>query len=473
MEKELDQLLEKESYNVKYISELREYWNAYSYALINEIYVGVAINLGMSEKDAYSLARNRPGELQKAGFFKSIFDKFKNVFKHKVPKFRYKQKIYGDGKPMSAKQWQTFSSAIDRWWAEKMNIVAEDVAIKGHELGKKTTEFRKRKKPYQNKSLYQVNFEQYKGNMPKTLKEAYEKYDFSNSEKNALNRQLSSISMYVKQTGNGIQEAIRQQIQKGIEEEKSPIEVASDLYWNVQKDENLVNEYTAETLRKNWNRIASTELAMVYEAGILAEHEAEAMESLKDPAKAQYFVFTGGTCPWCRAHQGVLVRLVPSSIVMDNGNDSLSAMGINDPNTDIAIWIGKNNIGFKENKNVHEWRIATPAHPYNVATLQPIDIKNEWFNPKTGDVEARQEKQKYVPKQVDYTQKIKDEKDWRKPTFIDSNLVRFNNNIYEAVNANEYNSKLEAWRKNSQLPIPVNRTSPSYKRIFEEAEKNR
>ena len=473
MEKELNQLFEKESYDIKYISELREYWNVYSFALINEIYTGIAINLGLSEKEAYNLARNKPGDLQKAGFFKSIFEKFKNIFSHKVPPFRYKKKIYEKtGKPMTAKQWQDFSNAIDKYWSEKMNIVSEDITIKAHELGKQTANFRKKKKPYQKKSLYQINFDQYKGEMPKTFQEAYKKYDFKNAEKNALNKQLSSISMYVKQASNDIQEAIRQQVQQGLEDNKSPIEVASDLYWNVEKNEEL-NKYTAENLRRNWNRVANTEMASAYEAGILAEHEADAMESLKNPEKAQYFVFSGGTCPWCKAHQGIIVRLVPSEIVVDTGNDSLKSMGIDDPNVDIAVWVGKNNVGFKENKKVHERRVCTPAHPFNVATLKPINLKEEWYNPKTGEVEHRQEKQKYVPQQVDYTQKIKEEKDWRKPTFIENNLVRFNNNIYEAVSDFDYNRRLEEFRKNPQLPIPVNMKSPSYKRIFEEAEKNR
>jgi len=465
-EKELKQLQEKEQYDVKYIAELREYWNIYFYALINEIFTGIAINLGMTTKEAYRLAKSKPSDLKKANFFKSIFNKFKKIFKYKIPKFRYKEKLYDKQKPIKEKQWKKFNKYLDNYWSNYAKKASEDITIKAHELGKQTTEFRKKKKPYKNKSLYQVNFEQYENEMPSSLIEAYKKYDFSNAEKNILNKQFSSIAMYVTETGTKIQEAIRQQIQTGIENNKSPIEIASDLYWNVEKNENLVNKYTSETLRKDWNRISSTEIATIYESGILAPYEAQSMKSLKDPSFAQYFIFTGGSCPWCQAHQGSLVRLVPVDIVTNTTNDSLSSMGIKDPNTDIAIWIGKNNIGYKETKNIHEWRICTPAHPYNVATLQPIDLKNEWYNPKTGDVEKRQKKQKFVPKQIDYTQKTKEEKEWRKPTFIGENLVRFNNNIYEGVDQEDYNKKLEEHRKNPQLPIPVNKNSPAYKRIF-------
>lgn len=471
-EPELDQLQEKEQYDVKYISELREYWNAYMYALINEIYTGVAINLGMSPKDAYKLAKNNPNDLKKAKFFQSIFDKFKGIFKHKVPKFRYDKQIYGDGKPMSPKQWDKFNRYIDDYWSKHVNVVAEDIAIKSHELGKTTSDFRTKKKPYKNKSLYQVNFEQYDANMPDNLVQAYKKYDFSNSEKNALNKQYSSIAMYVNQQSNTVQEAIRQQIETGLDNDKSSIEVASDLYWNVEKNKDLVNQYTAETLRRDWNRIASTEMASVYEAGILAPYESEAMESLKDPEKAQYFMFTGGSCPWCQAHHGVLTRLVPMDVVTDTSNDSLKTMGIKDPNTDIAIWVGKNNVGYKETKTVHEWRVCAPAHPYNVASMQPIDISTDWYNPKTDQVEKRQKKDDLIPKRVDYTQKSKEEKEWRKPTVIGTNLIRVNNNLYEAVSPDDYNKRLEESRKDPTLPIPINRSNKNDMKLFEEAEKN-
>lgn len=466
---------EKEQYDVKYIRELLEYTNIYFYSLINEIYVGVAVNLGISENNAYKLAKNNPNKLEKANFFKSVFNKFKSIFKHKVPKFRYKKKkIWGDGKkPMTPEQWDKFSDAIDRYWSEHANKVAEDMAIKSHELGKQTTRFRYEKKPYKNKSLFQVNFEQYDNNMPSDLVSAYKNYDFSNAEKNALNKQSSSIAMHVKETGTKIEEAIRHQIQTGLDDNLSPAEVASNLYWNVEKNENLVNQYTAEAMRKNWGRIANTEMASVYEAGILSPYEAQAMESLKEPEKAVYLIFTGGSCSWCKAHQGVLVRLVPLSIVTDTANDSLQTMGIKDPNTDIAVWIGKNNINYKETKAIHEWRICTPAHPNNVATLQPIDPETEIFNEKTGDVEKRLEKKKFVPPQVDYSQKTKEEKEWRKPTFVGANLVRYNNNVYEAVDPSDFNKRLEESRKNSQLPIPVNKVSPQYRQIFDEAEKNK
>jgi len=457
----------KEVHDVKYFRELLEYWDAYMYALINEIYVGVGISLGLSEKEAYDLAKNKPGVLQK-GFFSSIFNKFKSLFRHKVPKFRPKKGQFGDGSPMTEVQWDKFNAGIDNYWREYAHKVTENIAVKGFMLGRETTNFRKKKKPYKNKSLYQVSFDQYDGEMPSTLQEAYKNYDFDKSEKIVLNKSFSNVAMYVQETNSEIKEAIRQQVQTGITENKTPIQIASDLYWNVQKDEELVNKYSAESLKRNFHRIAQTELASVYEAGILAPHESEAMESLKDPAKAKYFVRLGGTCPWCRSKQGTLVRLIPASIVEDTKSESLRSMGIKDPNTDIAIWPGKNNVGIKKDN----WLICCPAHPYNVATFGLIDIKDEWYNPKTKEVEERQVKQKFVPQDIDYTIG-KEEKEYRKPTIVGENLVRYNDNIYEAVPAHEYNRKLEASRRDASLPIPVNESSPSYRRIFEAARGNK
>ena len=235
METELDQLQEKEQYDVKYIAELQEYWNTYMYALINEIYVGIGINLGLPEKTAYKIAKTNPKILQKAGFFKSIFDKFKGIFTYKVPKFRYQDPLYNDGDPMTDNQWKIFDKYIDNFFQNHAKKVAEDIGIKSYMLGSETSNFREKKKSYKNKSLYQVDFDQYDGNMPKTLVDAYHNYDFSHAEKDTLNQSLSKISMYVNETNNSIKEAIRHQIQNGLENNKSNIEIASDLYWNVEE----------------------------------------------------------------------------------------------------------------------------------------------------------------------------------------------------------------------------------------------
>jgi len=472
IDKEFEEKHQKgEVQDVKYIRELNEFWDAYMFALINEIYVGIGINLGLTSKEAYRLAKNKPGKLEKADFFSSVFDKFKKVFNYKIPKFRIEKKLYNKGEPLTPKQWDKFNKTIDDYWKKNTEKITEDMAVKGFFLGKETTDYRREKKPYKNKSLYQVEFDQYGGKMPESLSQVYKQYDFKTAEKRALNTSFSNIATEVTKTNNEIKEAIRQQIQTGIDNNKTSVQIASDLYWEVQKNQNLVNKYTSEALRKNWYRISTTETASVYEAGLLSGYIDEAMESLKDPSRAQYFVFTGGSCKWCLAHQGSLVRLVPAEIVTDTTRDSLKSMGIKDPNTDIAVWPGKNNIGFKETKNVHEWRVCTPAHPYNVATLSPINLETQVYNPKTDRVEERQKKEKYIPQQVDYSFKSPQEVEDRKPVYLESGLVRYNNNIYEAVEPQQYKQKKEEWLNNPQLPIPVDKNSTDYKAIFGNAKR--
>jgi len=242
--------------------------------------------------------------------------------------------------------------------------------------------------------------------------------------------------------------------------------VGSQLFWNIERDENLTNRYSAETLKKNWNRIASTEMASIYEMGILAPYEADAMASLKDPSRAQYFVRIGGTCDFCVSVRGTIARLIPSSIIAGENTELLSDIGIKDPNTNYALWIGKNNIGRKK----QEWFHAVcPAHPHNKATMQPINLDEEYYNSKTDDVEHKQKKYKFVPQQIDYAEKTKEEIDSNNPKKIGNDIVQFNNNIYQAVDAAQYNFKLDEWKRNTSNPIPVNRESPSFRRIFEEA----
>lgn len=456
----------REVHDTKFVRELNEYWNAYMYAIINEIYVGVSVALGMPRSQALKLARARPGSLSKAGFFKNIFEKFKSVFKHIIKPF-YPRKI--NIKNATPERWDVFSQELRKYWKDHTDSVTEDVSIKGFLLGRNTSTYRREKKPYKNKSLFQISFEQYDGNIPNRIDRAYKKYNFDESEKNSFNRSFSEIAMHVKNVNDEIEEAIRQQVQKGIEENKSSTMIASDLYWNVEKDEKLLNKYTAETLRRNWNRVSTTELAMIYEAGVLSPHEAESMESLKNPRLAQYFVRIGGTCPWCISKQGTLARLVPKSIVTESGDESLRSMGINDPNTDIAIWIGKNNVGRKQ----AEWNICCPAHPHNVATFSIINIKDEYYNPKTQKIERRQEEKKFIPQASDYSELPKEERQVQRPVYVGDNMVRIGSNIYEAVDPDSYNIKLEAWRKNPLGPIPVNRAGPQYIRIFEQAKENK
>jgi hypothetical protein len=442
----------------RYVEDLIEYFSTYVNGLINEIFVGIGISLGLDEKRAYLIAKSDPKRLEKA-VFKDIFDKFKNVFKHRFPKFRTKTKVFNDGKPLSPQQWERINKEIADYWKTNTEKVTEDVTVKAYVLGMKSGKDRKARTDNTKKSLPEI----LKNNpIPEKFAEAYKQYDFKNSEKNAMNRAFSNIAMHVSDTGDGIKQAIRKNITEGINEGKSSVEIASDLYWNIQKE---TGNETAESVRKNWNRIAATEMNSVFEAGILAPYEGEAMESLKTD-KGVYFVRTGGTCDFCLPRQGTLVRLVPTSIVADAGDESLKSMGIEDPNTDIAIWVGKNNVGRKK----QDWNICCPAHPYNRASFSPIDLDKQEYDPKLGRVVDRvPESLRQLGIKRGEQLKTPEEQEERKPRYISENRVQYNRNIYEAVDRSVADARLEQWRKDPSLPIPVQIGSPQYRRIFGEA----
>ena len=456
----------QEYQEVQYVRELTEYWNAFMYALINEIYVGIAINLGMSEKEAYKLSENNPNELRK-GFFDNIYDRFKGIFGYKIPKFRVKKSIYNKGKPLNQPQWKRINQQISDFWNAHSHKPAENVTVKAFMLGKKTAAFRKQGLNYKFKGLEQTGKK-----LPSTLVDALKSYDFRNSEKKAMAEALSRVAMHVTESGNGIEESIRKNIVKGLADGKSGPKIASDLFWEVQVKGAKKGDGTAAQIRRNWNRIAVTETQSIYEAGILAPHEEEASESIKGNGVPQYFIFVGGSCHWCRDHQGTVVRLVPGSFVKDKGNDSLSAMGIKDKITDIAVWIGKNNVGKYSYKNP-EWMICTPAHPHNVATLEPFDPETQEYNEKTNRIEPKQQyKTKYITtrKPFEFTA---DEIKERKAHYVGTDKVSYNDHIYEAVRPEDYKKKTEAWKKDPKQPIPVDITSTSYRKIFGDADKNK
>lgn len=448
-----------EEFKERYMRDLQELYNAYFYALITEIYVGVGINLGLSEKEAYKLAKTDPSKLQKASWFSDTFNRFKKFFKFKVRKFRYNnRKLFSDKtKPLTPEQWDDFNRNISDYWKEHARQASEAMGLQSFLLGRQTTEYLKTEKPYEKKTLNQVVEDQFPDGIPTTIAEAYKKYNFKDSEKKIINRTQSTIATYVTETDNSIQEAIRKQVIDGMNDDKTPVQIASDLYWNVQGGSN-----SAEGVRKNWNRIAVTEMASAKTQGELAPYEADAMESMKDPSKAQYFARSNGSCDWCKSVEGTILRLIPQEIA-DPSTDKLSDIGIKDPYTNRYTYIGMNNVGLKKDK----WRPgAVPGHPHNRAFLSPINPATEFYNEKTDSVEKRQKGGKFMPKMPDYSEMSENEKKERKPKKISENRVRFNNNEYIAVSKEEYNTYLERSRKDPDAPTPVSIGSPAHKRIF-------
>jgi len=197
----------------------------------------------------------------------------------------------------------------------------------------------------------------------------------------------NNIAIYVQKINDNVRNAIRNQVVNAIREGKTPRQLASDLYWMRHEDDQFknVDQNTAQMIIRDWHRIAVTELAYAHSWGKMIYYEDQSKESLKKPELAVYYVFSGGTCEWCTSKQGTIVRHVPKEIVVDELNDNLSSMGIDDPYTNIAVWVGKNNVKLKK----ENWRICVPAHPWNTANLIRIFPDKEKY-----DIE----KKRIVPK---------------------------------------------------------------------------
>jgi hypothetical protein len=223
------------------------------------------------------------------------------------------------------------------------------------------------------------------------------------------------------------------------------------------------NKIVDPSLQLNWSFIASNALGYIHSNIKILEYEELSSHS------AIYFVYhAGNPCEWCNIHSGEIVRLLPRTVI-DKNIDVLSHYNINDPYTETAIWFNKNNIDHEQS------RICSYPHIEEDYTchfeLQPIDLDTQEYDPR------RKRIVKKVPESLrkygferDQSFFSKEEEEKRKPKKIGENLVSYYGHKYEAVEQSEYNDKLEAWKKDASLPIPVSKKSTDYKRMFEGSE---
>jgi hypothetical protein len=220
------------------------------------------------------------------------------------------------------------------------------------------------------------------------------------------------------------------------------------------------NKIVGPSLQLNWNFIAANSLQYIHNNMRFLDYEEDAINC------EIYFVFHAGSpCEWCETHTGKIVRLLPRKMI-DNSIDELSHYNIKDPHTETAIWFNKNNIGLSQ------YRLCAFPHVEEDYMchfeLLSIDLKTQEYDKKRGRIERKQlYRTKYVPEKKDY----EINKEERKPKKIGDGLMKYNNNIYQSVSAADANRKLDEWRKDKSLPIPVQEGSPQYRRIFEAAEK--
>lgn len=424
--------------------------------IILEIYNGISENIGIPEKEIQRLNRP-PDELLKADFYFSRF--FKGFLGHKLKPFKvngmnvYKQ----NGDPLLEKDWQKLNKKIENYWEENSTLLTEEVTAKAFLLALITAESERQQKhiqDYGKKSLIQMIQERFKGRMPKSFHETWNRFNIDRTARKSMLQSYNDLAVHVQTTKNDVKDAIRQQIITAHKQDKTPIELASDMYWNVQQDTKLKDKHSAHSLMRDWHRIAVTELSNIHTAGKLIPMEKEAGR------KPVYMTFMRGTCDWCQSHQGTIVRLIPKSQVKDENNDSLSSMGIKDEHTDIAVWVGKNNVGFKK----ANWRVCTPAHPYNVAILSFIDIEEQEFNPKTQslDVKDKGGMKRFIPEEY-----LQERESWGAAE-VQGNTASWKGNQYISVSPEDYSRKFQEWRQDRSRPIPVSTSQKDHKTIFGE-----
>jgi hypothetical protein len=495
----MDVFITPEESDLKYLSDLSDEVTYYVSQLVLEICHGVSRNIGVQDPDR--LASRPPKRLTK-GFLdgmKEIAHKLKGMVgrDRSIHPFQVRGlNLYRKGKPLTGDQWREFERQVLDYLRPHLEGLNEEMAVKGVLLAMAAREAEAQQKQvseYGKHSLEQVEQDAFAGYIPDSIRSAEERLHINRDIQRAMVYGHDHAAQYVQRVNDEVREAIRQQVVNAHRLGKTPEQLASDLYW--MKDEvPEMKKYTAQALLRNWKRVAVTELAYIHEAGKMAANEDKARQSMNAPELAIYYVFSRGTCPWCRTHQGTLVRHIPLDQVGNEADDSLSSRGIEDPHTDIAIWQGKNNVGYRQ----AQWRVCTPAHPWNTATMVRIHPDAQEYDQKTHAIRYKRVKdfEQYIPeefKQQMADTQARNEARWeriedderrgvyRKPSEyyredLESAaqgtddqgrpLATSQGRTYIGVKPEEFTEALERWRGDRSLPIPVATNQKDYESLF-------
>jgi len=434
------------------------------------------------------------------GFLSGLKDVAKKIIRfvgrrRKMEPFKIKDMVlYKRGKPLTQAQWDRFEKRVIDYLKPYLLDINEEMAVKGVLLAMVSAEAeeqQKQVKEYGKKSLEQVENEQFRGYIPDDIRTARERLKIGRDTEKSMVMAYDRAAAYVQKVSDDVRTAIKQQVINAHRLGKTPQQLASDLYW--MKDEvPEMKQYTAQHLLRDWHRVAVTELQHIHNMGKFGKTEHQARESLEKPELAVYFVFSRGTCEWCRAHHGTIVRQIPMDAVGSEVDDSLSSRGIRDPYTDIAVWQGKNNVGYRK----ASWRVCVPAHPWNTANLVRIHPDAQEYDKRTHQIKFKDEQglEKYLPEgfrgDLEAARKRNLErkeravadtregvhKKWSK--YFDEKgelkgtdekgrpLAEREGRVYVGVPQEEVGKELEAWRADSSRPIPIGTGQKNYTRLF-------
>ena len=464
---------------IKYLSELSDQFEIYLGTVYANIISGIEENIS-GKRSEYIL--------QKAGPLKFIFGKIKNwksIIARKIglPFLPFKIKgiqIYKkDGSPMSIREWEKIEKQINDHIRPYIDSIPEEMSVKGLSLGMAFANSELLNRDDSNETYNSIEQRNYSGYIPDTFDSIESRYKLTNPIKKSLNASHSRIAMYVTSASDDFKKKIRETIISGINRKLSPDELSRNLY-DMAKD----GSSSLKASMRDWRRVAYTELAQVHTDGKLAYTQDVAEKALKGKGKRIYHMFIGGTCDWCRSHQGIILLQVPEP---KGGDDSLASMGIEDEHAKYGIWPGKNNVGKKK----AEWMVCTPAHPHNTAKLVLIDPNNEKYDLEKKRIVSKVKNpfEVYIPKKfLDKKESLiasnlkreelalKDrqkgihkkgyEYTEAKPVNIGNNIVEYGGSKYKSVSADKFSDELMKWRENRLLPIPVADNQREHKEIF-------
>lgn len=403
----LSNKLHSHTHEIKYLDELAGELENFIGLLVLNVFLGVTKNIGI--KDPEKLALKSFSGLYKsfltglAGIGRNLKNILARTLNSPFSPFTVKGiQIYKpDGNPMTVNDWQLFEEQVINYLRPYLSGVAEEMAVKGILLGLASAEFDNQGKSvnqYGKKSYDQVEREQFSGYIPDTMLSMEDRFQIDDDIRKAYLLAHNRIAEYVTNIDDTITGAIKQQVTSAYRTHKDFRELASDMYWMADDNPDLKN-YTVQGILRDWQRVAKTETAYVHEIGKLAPLEKQAKESIDNFDLAVYYVFNGSAdCEWCDSHRGTIVRQIPLEMVGDEHDDSLTSRGIKDPYSNIAIWQGKNNVGYKQK----QWRVCSPAHPWCGCSFSRIHPEAQVYDKKNRVIKYRYEDSidKYMPQDI-------------------------------------------------------------------------
>lgn len=477
---------EDTSFPIQYLEDLAREATIYLSMVIAQVMNGIKRNISPKNTGA----RN----LQKALLAAGIVDKLKAFgnklrgligFKGKSPKEPFTVrglKVYVKGKPMSQTQYEDLERQIGDYMQPYISTVAEEMSVKGVMLAMASAQAEANQQnieKYGTANISEIQKKYFGGKtIPDTIKSTVERYHITKPVEKVLVSSYDRAAMHCSKMEDSVRQAVRSQIVSAHEQGLSATELASNLYWDVQKDEELKSKNTAESLMKDWRRIAYTELAAIHSDAKIA--------AVDEPGPA-YFAFIGGTCEFCRSHQGTIMLLLSGDRVGDENDDSLASRGIKDDYADIGVWAGKNNVGLKR----VAWRVCVPAHPWNKAQLVRVNPRLEKYDAKSG--RFKREKgglEKYIPKEIIRERDTKEaenrerldariadaqKREWKKDIeyyeksgakAVSPGIAERNGQRYRSVKQSEFIDELEKWRNDRSLPIPIGDGQREHEQLF-------